>query len=334
MSIASEITRIKTNIDNAYIKIAAKGGTVPTEPADKNSANLADTIDTIPGEKTKYGMTIDNLFGNVDSSGSYSEPAMNFTPDFSTIKNIPIFGFYYKFYSNGVSTAGPSGVINFGLTTANNSSSLGSCFKNRTRITGISMPNLTTVSGASVFASMCEGCTGILSANFGSLTTITGSSAFSLAFSGCTKLASVDLHSLVSVGASSLSGAFKNCSALTSINLENLETVGGTSGGTAMQDAFNGCNLSEIEFTSLKTIAGSSAMARAFANNLNMVAAYFPALEEVLPAGTVNQLTNMFQGNTNMTAIHFPAAMQTRIEGLTGYATKFGATNATIYFDL
>ena len=45
MSIASEITRINTNIANAYTKIGDKGGTLPVA---QNSANLANSIDTIP----------------------------------------------------------------------------------------------------------------------------------------------------------------------------------------------------------------------------------------------------------------------------------------------
>ena len=45
MSIASEITRIKGNIVNAYTKISDKGGTLP---ATQNSANLATAIDSIP----------------------------------------------------------------------------------------------------------------------------------------------------------------------------------------------------------------------------------------------------------------------------------------------
>lgn len=44
MSIASEITRINTNIAAAYTALDGKGATLP---ATQNSANLADTIDTI-----------------------------------------------------------------------------------------------------------------------------------------------------------------------------------------------------------------------------------------------------------------------------------------------
>ncbi len=41
-----------------------------------------------------------------------------------------------------------------------------------------------------------------------------------------------------------------------------------------------------------------------------------------------------FSGCTNLTAIHFKASMQSVIENLDGYSSAFGATNATIYFDL
>jgi len=41
-----------------------------------------------------------------------------------------------------------------------------------------------------------------------------------------------------------------------------------------------------------------------------------------------------FAGCTNLTAIHFKASMQSVIESLDGYSSAFGATNATIYFDL
>ena len=56
----------------------------------------------------------------------------------------------------------------------------------------------------------------------------------------------------------------------------------------------------------------------------------FPKLKTV----STNGLNNAFSNCTNLTEIHFPAAIQSTIEGLTGYSSKFGATNATIYFDL
>lgn len=332
MSIASEITRIKDNISNAYDAIEAKGGTVPTEA---NSANLADAVESVPGEKIKYGMTIDNMMGNVDSSGAYSEPSMNFTPDFSSIKTVPTFSFYYKFYSSTATSIGVSGVLNFGLTSGSTGNAFGSCFRNRQGITAVNIPYMTSVSGSNFFSNTFSDCKGITSVNLALLESVTGSTSCGNMFSGCSNIDTVDIHSWTTItGTSAVAGMFKDCKKLTSVNLDNLTTVGSTSTNYAMQDTFNGCNLQEIELPALKTVAGTSAMVRCFANNVNMVEAFFSGLEEILPTTTQNQFTNMFQNNTNMVAIHFPAAMQSRIEQLSGYSTKFGATNATIYFDL
>ena len=41
-----------------------------------------------------------------------------------------------------------------------------------------------------------------------------------------------------------------------------------------------------------------------------------------------------FSKCTALTEIHFSAANQATIEALSSYSSKFGATNATIYFDL
>ena len=70
MSIASEIQRIKNNIANAYSAILEKGGSLPTN---KNSSNLANTINSITGS-AKYGITVDNFLGDVDSNGKLKTP--------------------------------------------------------------------------------------------------------------------------------------------------------------------------------------------------------------------------------------------------------------------
>ena len=45
MSVQSQVERIKGNITNAYTKLEEKGATIPTN---KNSANLAETISSLP----------------------------------------------------------------------------------------------------------------------------------------------------------------------------------------------------------------------------------------------------------------------------------------------
>ena len=57
MSIASEIQRIKDNIEDAYTECENKGATLPET---ENSANLADTIASIPsggGDLSEYFQT-------------------------------------------------------------------------------------------------------------------------------------------------------------------------------------------------------------------------------------------------------------------------------------
>lgn len=45
MAISTELTKLNTNILNAYTKVGEKGGTVP---ANKNTSNLSSAIDSIP----------------------------------------------------------------------------------------------------------------------------------------------------------------------------------------------------------------------------------------------------------------------------------------------
>lgn len=55
MTIASEITRIKSNIASAYTALSDKGATMP---ATQNSANLATTVASIP---TSYNIPVCGL---------------------------------------------------------------------------------------------------------------------------------------------------------------------------------------------------------------------------------------------------------------------------------
>jgi len=64
MSIASEITRIKNNIANAYTTCANKNATMPLS---QNSANLADCIDSITG-----------ITRGVSSNGGFGYPPHDF----------------------------------------------------------------------------------------------------------------------------------------------------------------------------------------------------------------------------------------------------------------
>ncbi len=66
-----------------------------------------------------------------------------------------------------------------------------------------------------------------------------------------------------------------------------------------------------------------------FASCNKVTTYYFPKLTNF---GT--QPSNTFYNNTSCTAIHFGKENETAVRAITGYASKWGATNATIYFDL
>ena len=260
----------------------------------------------VPVATKKYGATIDNLLGDVSADGVYSLPAP-FELDASAVKSLPAQGWRYKFYNTAVQG---QVVLGFGphLSGANCASA---CFMNCTGITSVDLSSLVSVDGSYCMQECFSGCTGITSVDLSSLTTVGGTGtlvygAMGRCFYGCTNLAAIDLSSLVEVRASSsLADCFNGCTKLASVNVDSLRRV---FGNTAMQTCFQNCK-------ALTTIS-------------------FPSLNEIAPASTQNQFQNMFQGCTALAEIHFPVNMQTRIEQMTGYATNFGATNATILFDL
>lgn len=145
---------------------------------------------------------------------------------------------------------------------------------------------------------------GITSVDLSSLQSI-GSYGLQYAFYNCTRLTSVDLSSLQSIDSYGLQQAFGNCSGITSINLSSLTTVG-TSG---LNNVFYGCS--------------------------KIVAVSFPALTDVQTNSFASSTSSgAFRNCTALTEIHFRADMQATIEAMSQYADKWGATNATIYFDL
>lgn len=195
--------------------------------------------------KQKFGASIDNFLGNIDSEGVYGAPAEGFDFVADGIKSVEKEAFYYAFICKPIKTA--------------------------------LFPALTTISSTRACSSMFSNCSNLLTASFPALTTISGSSACSYMFSRCS-------------------------------------------------------NLTTISFPALTTISGDSACFYMFSNCSSLTSASFPALT------TVERITcmpaTMFTSCNKLTEIHFRADAQTIIEGQSGYASKFGAINATIYFDL
>ena len=106
-------------------------------------------------------------------------------------------------------------------------------------------------------------------------------------------------------------------------NLASIDNYG-------MYYTFRGCaNITSVSFPALASI-DNYGMYYTFQNCKKLESISFPELTQV--ASPFNNYT--FNGCDALTEIHFRADMQTTIEALPDYANKFGAPNATIYFDL
>lgn len=302
-TIADKLTYLngtKTAIKEA---IEAKGVTVTDTDTFRSYATKIGEISGGGAPATKYGCSLDNLLGNVDANGKYQVPTEPFTLNMSSVKSLPAYGLYYKFYKSSV-----SGALTIGLEgDLSVSSAMQSCFQNCDSLTSVNLSSLTTVSGSYAMESCFNDCKNITDINLSSLTTVSGSS--------------------------SMYNCFYACSGLTNVNFSSLTTV---SGDNAMKNCFSLCNsLINVNFSALTTVSGSSAMRSCFSNCVAMTTISFPALTSIASnAFGTSSATYIFYNCTALAEIHFRADMQATIEAMSGYAAKWGASSSTIYFDL
>lgn len=129
------------------------------------------------------------------------------------------------------------------------------------------------------------------------------------AFYGCKNLVEVSLHNVDFIGI----GAFMKCTSLVKADISNATYICG--------EVFWECkNLTDVSLANVEHIYIS-----AFYGCTALRAVYLPQCTYLLVC---------FDYCTSLTEIHFAAANQATIEALDGYSYKFGATDATIYFDL
>lgn len=220
------------------------------------------------------------------------------------------------------------------------------------QLVNLEFPELDTVSGSSAFEKFLARSTASITQRIllPKLKTVSGNNAFRYFHSSSTgapttgvasALVQLDLHSLQTVSGSSAFYYSFSGHNLYHIDLGNLETA---SGQSCFYGAFHQGSSSEtaatlmsVDFSCLKTI-GNQAFHKAFENNVSLPRITFPSLTSVhigsfAPSNT-NTTNDAFKGCTGLTEIHFLMSMQSTISGLYGYSRNFGATNATIYFDL
>ena len=290
---------------------------------------------------TKFGVSIDNLLGSVNEYGRYESPTEPFTVDFSGIKTLTTLGEYadghyfsqralsYMFYCNKylTGTVDLSGLEEVGDSSLSNP--MKQCFYG----TGIKKIIFPTNKGKRlIFGDMCARArlleTVVLDSD------VYDSNNYNLqgAFSECESLVEIiGLDKARTVGA--FGNTFEKCTSLKTVDVSGIVTL---TGNNAMQYTFRGCTelSGGIWFDSLQSV-DQRGLVGTFSGDTKLTAAYFPSLTEV-QSNSFGAYGGQgpFEGCTGITEIHFRSDAQAVIEALSTYSSKFGATNATICFDL
>lgn len=309
MSIETELNKLQTNLSNAYTSCESKGATMPSS---QNFDNLSTTIDSIEtgggGGGTKYGLSIDNIIGNVDANGVLQQPTEN-TDDI-------VF--------NGIVEIKAADTLAY------------KCYKNKALKNGVSFPDLTTI-GTSGCQYMFSGCTGITSVDLSALTTLKGDYGCERMFSDCSGIVSVDFSSLTSISNyNTCNGMFSACSEIKSLTFPALTTIAGTSSCASMFRVCTG--ITSVSFPVLTSVNGYNIFNYFLYGCTSLTDVYFNSLTRTSfgPSYT-NQFTNMLQntGTSTTHTIHFPSNLESTVSGLTGYP-NFGGTSGSVVlaFDL
>lgn len=256
------------------------------------------------GSETKFGLGIDSFIGDT-VNGVLQAPALEETDlVFDDVTDLGDNALAYAFCGKGVTSVSFPNLINL-----TNYEGLAQAFKNCNSLASISFPNLTIISGSNAMASAfaenwSDGITLLLS--MPELTTVSGQYAMDGAFSSNIALKSLSLPKLTTIGNYSCRSLCSYCRYLTSVSLPSLTTVG----SAGLSNAFAGTAITRIDFPKLTTVEIDSFQ-----------------IEE-------GGWEKIFSNCQNLTEIHFRADMANDIPTMIGYNDKWGASNATIYFDL
>ncbi len=312
--------------------------------------------------RNNFGMELRDAIGYCNENGEYTKDTHRFNLDFNGLKEIPENGFYYQFYYNdkldNVSFPDLITVNKRGLVSAFEYSSIQSItFDSLEKIEGTTTNNDFRYN----LSSMCKNCKSLKYAYFPSLKFISAQQALSNTFENstleeayfpnleelvsyvwgsfdstfykCKNLKIASFPKLWRVRRSAFDGAFEECTSLEEISFPSLTTVEDQSN---FYTAFKKCSsLKKVEFPLLENFVAFTFM-YAFQNCTALTRIDFPSVKSTSSKNVFGNASSSyaFTGCSALTEIHFRADAQEWVSTLNGYADKWGATNATIYFDL
>lgn len=272
-------------------------------------------------DKEKFGITIDNLVGDVDSNGGYVKPSGELEVDFSGVRTIGQKGMAHMFSSSAAvksasfpdlevideygldSTFADSTIESFSapkLRQVTTECAMRDTFSGAKNLSSLSMPNLQSVDGVSAFYCIVAN-SGVLSVNIPNLHTATGNAVLSGAFES-TRLQQLDLSNLRTVsGASALAYLCNACPSLTTLDIGNVPYLDYQQ--MAVYMCGNCGSLTNIDVSGLQSVSGTQVFAYTFMGCSSLETVRFSSLSVIGGAQTFNQA---FRGS-GIKHIYMPA---------------------------
>ena len=330
-TIADKLTFLdgtKTAIREA---IVAKGVDVTDTDTFRSYANKIAEIQTGGGgDATMFGAGFDFWVGELDTNGKLNYKTTPTELVFTGMKDIGDWCFAYRYYYKKNIQAS---LIFSDLEDVTGENALNYAFY-QSGVTSVEFPKLTRVTGSNAMYNAFSYNANLTNIVLENLVEVSGEYAMVSCFSNCGKLTSVSLPNLTTI--SSQSGClslFSGCSYIVSADLRRLTTISGNSGASNM--FFGNSQLKTINLNSLTSVTGNTAMTQMFKSNYQFAKIRFPSLVEVSnKAFSSSSSSDMFYSCTNLRQIHFRKDATSVIQSLYRYSNKWGATSATIYFDL
>lgn len=293
-TIAEKLTYLndtKTAIKNSII---AKGVSVSDSDTFRSYAGK---IGQISGGApvTKFGVSIDDIFGNVDENGVYTPSAEKFVLNLSGVKEVGQYGMRSVFSDNASTYGAAKGLV------------------------GLVANDLITV-GQSAFYYFSANNTDLEYVYMDALEEVSASSAFSNAFTYA-RLASMKKLKRIT-GDSAFAGAFSESVLDLDEVFPSLEYVSGKYVLSGIIDSTSS-KPANITLSKIKTLLNTSD---------NDFQAVFTNLYADIHLPSCTEVAKRLCSTSYKSRLHFAAAHQALIEACDGYSYNFGAE--AIYFDL
>lgn len=305
MSIASELTALRINLNSAYTAVANSGGTVP---AHKNSENLAAAIASIAqGYPNSLAyLAYDDLsraqgyvnicnttpLGSASHAFAASSASSTLTTlDLSRLTSLAnVVDAICMFENNtALSTLTFPSTVNFSKVV-----SMSGMFRNCAALTSLNL-NWTTTTDLISLYNMFVGCSSLASVTFGSNWDTSAVQSFYGLFNSCSALASITgLSNLSMAKMTDARALFYNCAHLTSVDFSS-QTINPdfyVSAKTFGYALYGLTRCTSMNLTGLRSIASDLSNSHVYGSNPAMTTLTYGGAHRIAPEGATYKLND------------------------------------------